>query len=44
MKFLETIFAQLQQAGDRPVIQEVRDGALHAASGREFLRMVQQAR
>jgi long-chain acyl-CoA synthetase len=44
MKFLETIFAELQQAGDRPVIQEVRDGALHAASGKEFLRMLQQAR
>jgi long-chain acyl-CoA synthetase len=44
MKFLEGIFAQLQQAGDRPVIQEVRDGALHASSGKDFLRMVQQAR
>jgi long-chain acyl-CoA synthetase len=44
MKFLETIFAQLQQAGDQPVLQEVREGALHAASGKDFLRMVQQAR
>ena len=44
MKFLARIFEQLGQRADRPVIQEVRDGKVHAASGNEFLRLVQQAR
>ena len=41
MKFLARIFEQLAQRGDRPVIQEVREGKIHAASGTEFLKLIQ---
>jgi long-chain acyl-CoA synthetase len=44
MKFLARIFEQLALRADQSVIQEVRDGKIHAASGNEFLRLIQQAR
>jgi long-chain acyl-CoA synthetase len=44
MTFLEKIFDRLQQAASAPVIREVRDGKVNAATGGELLTMVQQAR
>ena len=44
MNFLETIFQHLNHAGAQPVLQEVRDGQLIAASGDQLLASVQRAR
>ena len=44
MTFLETIFARLEKAGDAPVVQEVHDGQIVAATGAELLSLIAQAR
>jgi long-chain acyl-CoA synthetase len=44
MAFLDQIFARLKKSSAALVIQEVRDGKMVAATGGEFLRLVQQAR
>lgn len=44
MKFPDNIFAQLEQAGDSIILQELRDGATIKASGRDLLAMIAQAR
>jgi long-chain acyl-CoA synthetase len=44
MKFLARIFEQMAARADQPVIQEIRNGGVHAVSGNEFLRLVQRAR
>ena len=44
MKILARIFEQLAARADETVIQEIRSGGAHAVSGKEFLRLVQQAR
>jgi long-chain acyl-CoA synthetase len=44
MSFLENIFERLQQAGDAPVLREIRHGKMTSVSGDELLRMVQEAR
>jgi long-chain acyl-CoA synthetase len=44
MTFLEHIFAQLQKSSASPVLCEVRDGQVVAATGGELLSLVQQAR
>jgi long-chain acyl-CoA synthetase len=44
VSFLTDIFAQLEQAGDTTLLQELRGGGAIRASGRELLRMIAQAR
>ena len=44
MSFLDDIFAQLEAAGETPVVQELRDGKTASVSGRELLQMVGEAR
>ena len=44
MSFLEKIFAQLDAAGDTPLLQELREGQVFAVTGRELLARVTQAR
>jgi len=44
MSFLDDIFAQLEAAGEAAVVQEIRDGRIISASGRELLEMVDRAR
>lgn len=44
MSFLEAIFARLEQAGDRPILQELRDGQTIAVSARELLVSIGKAR
>src|ERR1700694_4006675 len=44
MSFLDDIFAQLEAAGETPVVQELRDGKTASVSGRELLQMVVEAR
>src|ERR1017187_4953187 len=44
MNFLETIFHRCNQASHRPVVQEVRDGRIIPASGRELLGEIKTAR
>ena len=44
MSFLETIFAHLEQAADRPVLQELRDGQTTSVTARELLAMIGKAR
>jgi long-chain acyl-CoA synthetase len=44
MTFLENIFAQLQKSSAAPVLCEVRDGQVVAATGGELLALVQKAR
>lgn len=44
MTFLETIFARLEKAGDAPVVREVHDGQIVAATGAELLSLIAQAR
>src|ERR1700676_668022 len=44
MSFLDDIFAQLEAAGETPVVQELRDGKTDSVSGRELLQMVGEAR
>ena len=43
MTFLARIFEQIGKRAGKPVIQEVRNGELRAATGSEFLKLVQQA-
>ena len=44
LNFLENILSQLSQAASRPVLQEVREGRLLAATGGELLALVGAAR
>jgi long-chain acyl-CoA synthetase len=44
MSFLDNIFASLQRAGQRPVLQEIRDGRTLTTSGLELLDQVGRAR
>jgi long-chain acyl-CoA synthetase len=44
MNFLESIFAQVETAGDTPVLQELRDGQVFAVTGRELSARATQAR
>ena len=44
MSFLDDIFASLQEPGDTPVLQEIRDGRITSVTGRELLEQIQQAR
>jgi long-chain acyl-CoA synthetase len=44
VSFVESIFEKLQQRGDAVVLREVHDGQFVAATGREFLQLVGQAR
>src|ERR1700752_2343613 len=44
MNFLDDIFASLQEPGDTPVLQEIRDGRITSVTGRELLEQIQQAR
>jgi long-chain acyl-CoA synthetase len=44
MPFVGEIFSQLKKAGDRPVLQEVRDGRVTGVSGTELLELVRRAR
>jgi long-chain acyl-CoA synthetase len=44
MSFLNDIFAQLEAAGETAVVQEICDGKIISASGRELLEMVDRAR
>src|SRR5581483_1713286 len=44
MTFLENIFDSLERAGDRTVLQELRDGKASGVSGRELLREIYGAR
>jgi len=44
MNFLEIIFRQLQEAADRPVLQEVRQGRIFSVTGAELLALVRTAR
>src|SRR5271169_1194817 len=42
--FLETIFTQLQQAGDRVVLREVRGQEFASVTGRELLDQISRVR
>ena len=44
MNFIENIYERLVEAGDRSVLEEARDGAIHRSSGGELARMVRAAR
>lgn len=44
VNFLENIFRRLDRAAERPVLQEVREGRVVAATGAELLAAVRQAR
>lgn len=44
MSFLETIFAQLEQAGEKPILQEIHDDQTTVVSARELLAMIGKAR
>jgi len=44
MSFIKEIFAQLEKTGDAVLLQELRDGEVAKASGRELLAMISQAR
>src|SRR6266478_1169812 len=44
MNFLEDIFTYLEAAGDKPALQELRDGQVFAVTGRELLTRVEHAR
>jgi long-chain acyl-CoA synthetase len=44
MTFLESIFERLHQAGNAPVLREIRHGKMNSVSGDELLNMVQEAR
>jgi long-chain acyl-CoA synthetase len=44
MSFLDDIFAQLEAAGETPVMLELRDGKAVSVSGRELLQLVGEAR
>ena len=44
MSFPQNIFAQLEAAGETPILEELRDGESIAASGRELLQSIAQVR
>lgn len=44
MSFLETIFARLEQEGDKPILQEIHDGQPSSVTARELLAMIGKAR
>lgn len=44
MSFLEDIFVQIEKAGNRSVLEEIRDGKITPVAGHELLAMVAQAR
>jgi len=44
MSFLATIFAHLEQAGDQPILQELRDGQTTTVTARELLAIIGKAR
>jgi long-chain acyl-CoA synthetase len=44
MTFLENIFERLKQKAGEPVLREIREGKVRAASGDELLGMAQEAR
>jgi long-chain acyl-CoA synthetase len=44
MSFVENVFTKLDASGETPVLRELRDGEVHAISGRELLRRIGQAR
>jgi long-chain acyl-CoA synthetase len=44
MNFLERIFRFVRESGSRPVLQEIRDGEVVAATGRDLLEAIQTAR
>jgi long-chain acyl-CoA synthetase len=44
MSFLDDIFASLQEPGDTPVLQEIRDGRITSVTGRDLLEQIRQAR
>jgi long-chain acyl-CoA synthetase len=44
MTFLEDILSRMLESADRPVLEEVRDGQIASASGRELLALIAQAR
>lgn len=44
VSFLETIFAQLEKAGERTILHEIQDDQTVAVSARELLAMVGKAR
>jgi long-chain acyl-CoA synthetase len=44
MSFLEDIFAQLENAHDKPVLQEIRDGQRQSVTGGQLLEAVGKAR
>ena len=44
MSFLNDIFASLEKHAATPVLQEIRDGRITAATGRELLEQIQRAR
>ena len=44
MNFLDDIFAALDRAGNLTVLEEIHDGRITAATGRELLQQVERAR
>src|SRR6516162_5722551 len=42
--FLENLFEQLQRAGDRPVLREIRGDEFTSVTGRELLKQIGRAR
>lgn len=44
MSFLDSIFENLQRRGDSIVLREIHDGQFRDVSGRDFLKLVSQAR
>lgn len=44
MSFLEDIFAHLEIAADKPILQELRDGQTTSVTARELLAMIGKAR
>jgi long-chain acyl-CoA synthetase len=44
VSFLQDIFARLEQAGDRPILQELRGGQTTSVSARELLALIGKAR
>src|SRR5215471_7324466 len=44
MNFLEDIFATLDRAGDLPILEEIHDGRIIPATGRQLLEQIGRAR
>jgi long-chain acyl-CoA synthetase len=44
MNFLEDIFATLDRAGDLPILEEIHDGRIIRATGRQLLEQIGRAR